>query len=63
MYSADTVWAPAQTLRDLIVSRSNRVSCDTVVNYEIVLANGSIVEANEKSHPDLFWALKGGRRS
>ncbi|CAG7937864.1 unnamed protein product [Penicillium nalgiovense] len=34
--------------------------CDTVVNYEIVLANGSIVEANEKSHPDLFWALKGG---
>jgi hypothetical protein len=34
--------------------------CDTVVNYEIVLANGSIVEANETSYPDLFWALKGG---
>lgn len=34
--------------------------CDTVVNYEIVLADGSIVEANKTSHPDLFWALKGG---
>lgn len=34
--------------------------CDTVVNYEVVLADGSIVEANKTSHPDLFWALKGG---
>ncbi|PWY89649.1 6-hydroxy-D-nicotine oxidase [Aspergillus sclerotioniger CBS 115572] len=34
--------------------------CDTVVNYEVVLANGSIVEANRSSHSDLFWALKGG---
>ncbi|CAI7611914.1 unnamed protein product [Penicillium glandicola] len=35
-------------------------SCDTVVNYEVVLADGSIVEANKTSYPDLFWALKGG---
>ncbi|KAJ5098293.1 hypothetical protein N7532_005294 [Penicillium argentinense] len=34
--------------------------CDTVVNYEIVLADGSIVQANKTSNPDLFWALKGG---
>ena len=34
--------------------------CDTVVNYEVVLANGTIVEANRTSHSDLFWALKGG---
>ncbi|KAE8150333.1 hypothetical protein BDV25DRAFT_139898, partial [Aspergillus avenaceus] len=34
--------------------------CDTVKNYEVVLANGSIVNANKTSHPDLFWALKGG---
>ncbi|KAJ5355823.1 hypothetical protein N7517_010432 [Penicillium concentricum] len=34
--------------------------CDTVVNYEIVLADGSIVEVNKTSYPDLFWALKGG---
>lgn len=35
-------------------------SCDTIVNYEIILADGSIVEANKASYPDLFWALKGG---
>ncbi|RAK96785.1 FAD-binding oxidoreductase, partial [Aspergillus ibericus CBS 121593] len=34
--------------------------CDTVVNYEVVLANGTVVEANRNSHSDLFWALKGG---
>ncbi|KAL4862150.1 hypothetical protein BDV12DRAFT_207443 [Aspergillus spectabilis] len=34
--------------------------CDTVVNYEVVLADGSVVEVNKDSHPDLFWALKGG---
>ena len=35
-------------------------ACDSVVNYEIVLADGSLVEANKDHHPDLFWALKGG---
>ncbi|OJJ96633.1 hypothetical protein ASPACDRAFT_81293 [Aspergillus aculeatus ATCC 16872] len=35
-------------------------SCDSVINYEVVLANGTIVEANATSHADLFWALKGG---
>lgn len=31
-----------------------------VTNYEVVLANGTIVNANAQSNPDLFWALKGG---
>jgi hypothetical protein len=31
-----------------------------VVNYEVVLADGSVVEVNKTSYPDLFWALKGG---
>ena len=35
-------------------------SCNTVVNYEIVLADGSVVEANKTHYSDLFWALKGG---
>ena len=35
-------------------------SADTVINYEVVLADGSIVEANKSSNSDLFWALKGG---
>ncbi|OQE32472.1 hypothetical protein PENFLA_c001G10066 [Penicillium flavigenum] len=35
-------------------------ACDNVVNYEVVLANGEIIEANKESHADLFQALKGG---
>lgn len=35
-------------------------ACDSVVNYEVVLADGSLVNANKYEHPDLFWALKGG---
>lgn len=33
---------------------------DTIQNYEIVLANGSIVNANENENGDLLWALRGG---
>lgn len=35
-------------------------SMNNVVNYEVVLANGTIVNANSQWHPDLAWALKGG---
>ncbi|KAJ5321366.1 hypothetical protein N7476_004368 [Penicillium atrosanguineum] len=35
-------------------------AADTVINYEVVLGDGSIVEANKTSNSDLFWALKGG---
>jgi len=31
-----------------------------VVNFEVVLANSSIVNANSSSNQDLFYALKGG---
>ncbi|MCJ1461459.1 hypothetical protein MMC07_000056 [Pseudocyphellaria aurata] len=34
--------------------------CDNVLNFEIVLADGRIVNANAKSNADLFQALKGG---
>jgi FAD/FMN-containing dehydrogenase len=34
--------------------------CDSVVNYEVVLANGEIVNANAACHADLWRALKGG---
>ncbi|KAI1413521.1 FAD-binding domain-containing protein [Hypoxylon sp. FL1857] len=34
--------------------------CDNVVNYEIVLASGEVVNANAKQHPDLWRALRGG---
>ncbi|KAG9255803.1 uncharacterized protein F5Z01DRAFT_558105 [Emericellopsis atlantica] len=35
-------------------------ACDAVVNYEVVLANGSLVNANKRCNRDLFLALKGG---
>lgn len=34
--------------------------CDQVVNYEIVLANGTAVNANSTANSDLWFALKGG---
>ncbi|KAI3401861.1 hypothetical protein diail_6420 [Diaporthe ilicicola] len=35
-------------------------ACDAVTNFEIVLANGTVVNANSTSNPDLFKAQKGG---
>lgn len=35
-------------------------ACDNVVNYEVVLANGTFVNANASCHADLWRALKGG---
>ncbi|KAK9798013.1 putative FAD-binding PCMH-type domain-containing protein [Seiridium cardinale] len=35
-------------------------TCDTVVNFEIVLASGDIVNANATSNCELYRALKGG---
>jgi FAD/FMN-containing dehydrogenase len=35
-------------------------TCDTVTNFEVVLANGTVVQANEKENPDLLVALRGG---
>jgi FAD/FMN-containing dehydrogenase len=31
-----------------------------VLNYQVVLANGTLLNANKDSHEDLFVALKGG---
>ncbi|WYZ46147.1 hypothetical protein EsH8_IX_000372 [Colletotrichum jinshuiense] len=35
------------------------LAADNVVNYEVVLANGTIVTASSETRPDLFKALKG----
>ncbi|KAI4128306.1 MAG: hypothetical protein LQ338_002805 [Usnochroma carphineum] len=35
-------------------------ACDNVKNYEIILANGQIANANLNTNPDLYWALRGG---
>ncbi|KAF2646814.1 FAD-binding domain-containing protein [Massarina eburnea CBS 473.64] len=36
------------------------MAADNVKDFEIVLANGTITNANAENNTDLFWALKGG---
>lgn len=38
----------------------NGFACDQIVNFEVVLANGTIVNANADENSDLWKALKGG---
>ena len=33
--------------------------CDNIVSAKIVLADGKVVRADEKSDADIFWAIKG----
>ena len=35
-------------------------AADNILNYEVVTADSQILQVNANSHPDLFWALKGG---
>lgn len=35
-------------------------SSNYVVNFQVVLGSGEVLEANRSTHPDLYWALKGG---
>ncbi|TVY33168.1 Bifunctional solanapyrone synthase [Lachnellula subtilissima] len=35
-------------------------ACDNVANFQVVLANGSIIDANAHTNSDLFQVLKGG---
>jgi FAD/FMN-containing dehydrogenase len=41
-------------------SRMFGMSCDAVVEIEVVLADGQVVLANENHNADLFWAVRGG---
>lgn len=36
------------------------LAADQVLAMEVVLANGRFVTVTEESHPDLFWAIRGG---
>jgi FAD/FMN-containing dehydrogenase len=36
------------------------LSIDNLIAAEVVLADGQIVRASADTHPDLFWALRGG---
>ncbi|KAI0436159.1 putative oxidoreductase [Xylaria telfairii] len=43
-----------------ILSQTHGLAVDNVLQLEVVLANGSLVVANEIDNSDLFWALRGG---
>src|SRR5579864_4066376 len=42
------------------LTRRFGLSCDNVEGFTLVTADASIVRANSKENPDLFWALRGG---
>ena len=41
-------------------TRSHGLACDSVLELEMVLYDGSVVRANASHHPDLLWASCGG---
>jgi FAD/FMN-containing dehydrogenase len=43
------------------LARSYGFASDHVREFEVVVGNGDLVRANATDHPDLFWALQGGK--
>ncbi len=42
------------------LNRKHGLACDNLAGAEVVTADGTVLHANPDTHPDLFWALRGG---
>jgi FAD/FMN-containing dehydrogenase len=42
------------------LARQHGLSCDNVVAFEMVTADGEVVHANPTENADLYWGLRGG---
>jgi FAD/FMN-containing dehydrogenase len=42
-----------------VIGRSFGLTCDRLLEAEVILADGRVVTCDEERHEDLFWALRG----
>jgi len=42
------------------LSRKYGLTVDNLISADVVTADGTLVHASAKEHPDLFWAIRGG---
>jgi len=42
------------------LTRKYGLAIDSLLEADVVLANGELVTASERKNPDLFWAIRGG---
>jgi FAD/FMN-containing dehydrogenase len=42
------------------LARKHGLTCDNVVSFELVTAEGEVLRVSADEHADLFWALRGG---
>ena len=40
--------------------RKHGLTCDNVLSFELVTADGAVLTVTAETHPNLFWALRGG---